>query len=553
MFKIKFRIVENSAGFKLRSNRVGAYLQVYTIYKSIPFFWFDCVMNPQIYVLPLEVFFPLKSKLDILTHLIALLTKLCVPPSVIEGMNPKAFTTLCCEFSNSQMRLMTSGHTMGLLEYLRARASSNSEDAKNKADGLFSYCTSKDSYGKSHYFKNKDDGSAFVDVTYKLPKVSFSDSIKHLSKSEQVQRRKQRFKDELVLFAAARQYAGASQVHVTSWTKMKPGTMPLSQSRTAFTHNNSTIMMPDNLGNIELDRFQLSRDSSPKSLQTTEAIYYEGDVLLTNGKNEEGEEVYSLVLCRTKIIRTTSFGVLKTEGIHKGKRRTTITFNDMDSHRVSHYRLASEDLDGKCRFEWENKHSKVGIYQIVCGVRAEALTSRTFDSDVPGGVKSFSVSKQVHYGMQQQHYNHQQKDKDDDEIEDDESDDDESDDDGDGIDADNEEDEILNGKEDENDAESDTENEINGELNAWRGKIVNPEKVDIQALFAGETMGSYGDDSDSSEDEDKLDAMSKASAGASRQEVIARHETAEVGRNGRGKRMNYAAMAGKTANKRTKK
>jgi hypothetical protein len=256
------------------------------------------------------------------------------------------------------------------------------------------------------------------------------------------------------------------------------------------------------------------------------------------------------VLCRTKIIRTTSFGMLKTKGIHKGKRRTTITFNDLDSHLVSHYRLVNEDAAGNCRFEWEDKPSKVGIYQIVCGVRSEALTSQTMSTDVPGGVKSFSISKQVHYGMQQQHYDHQQNYKDDDESEDDESEDD-----LDGVeggDADNEENEYGNGKEDENDAESDTEVDINGELNAWRGKIVNPEKVDIQALFAGETMGSYGDDSDSSEDEDNLDAMSKGTAGASRREVIARNDTSEAARNGRGMRKNYFTMDGRTTNKRTK-
>jgi hypothetical protein len=302
-------------------------------------------------------------------------------------------------------------------------------------------------------------------------------------------------------------------------------------------------MMTDNLGNVDLDRFQLSRDSSTKSLQTTEVMYYEGDLLLTIGEDEEGGEVYCLVLCRSKIIRTTSFGMLKTEGIHRGKRRTTITFNDMDSHLVSHYRLVSEDGSGNCKFEWENKHSKVGIYQIVCGVRSEALTSQTRSTDVPGGVESFMISKQVHYGMQQQHYDHLHKDKDDDESDDDELDDSESDEGG--VDADNEE--------DDNDAESDDENNGNVELNAWRGKIVSPEEIDIQALFAGETMGSYGDDSDSSEDEDLVDRMSRGTAGESRKEMINRAQTDVPNKRGRGNKTNYLQLAGGRANKKSKK
>jgi hypothetical protein len=92
---------------------------------------------------------------------------------------------------------------------------------------------------------------------------------------------------------------------------------------------------------------------------------------VTNGQGED-YDVYCLAICRTKIIRTTSFGMLKTKGIHAGKRRTTITFNDMDSHAVSHYRLESEDRDGNCKCQWEDKHSKVEIYQIVCGFRSEA-------------------------------------------------------------------------------------------------------------------------------------------------------------------------------------
>ena len=198
------------------------------------------------------------------------------------------------------------------------------------------------------------------------------------------------------------------------------------------------------------------------------------------------------------------------------------------------------------RFEWENKHSKVGIYQIVCGVRSEALTSQTRSTEVPGNVKSFIISKQVHYGMQQQHYDHQhhqQKDKDEDESEDDESEEDD-----DGEDADNEED--GNGMDD---AESDAENDSGGELNAWRGKIVNPEVIDIQALFAGETMGSYGDDSDSSEDEDLVDRMSRGTAGGSRKETITRAQTDIPNKRGRGIRTDFHQLVHGSSAKKSKK
>jgi hypothetical protein len=224
--------------------------------------------------------------------------------------------------------------------------------------------------------------------------------------------------------------------------------------------------------------------------------------------------------------------MLKTKGLHEGKRRLTITFNDMDSHQVSHYRSVSEDSDGNCTFEWENKNSKVGIYQIVCGVRAEALTSRVLRNNIPGGMQSFVISEAVHYGMQQQHDDHQHKDDDDDESEDDE----------DGGLADRDSD---NEDEDGDDSEEDDM--------SWRGKMVEPEEIDVKALFADETKGSYGQDEDSSDDDELVARMARGTGGETRQEVISRTQTTLPTKSGRGKRKDYGVMQNGQRSSRSRK
>jgi hypothetical protein len=88
----------------------------------------------------------------------------------------------------------------------------------------------------------------------------------------------------------------------------------------AFSHDNIKVLLAANLGNVDLNRFNMNRDSSEKSLQISDVLFYSGDIILVNGEDDDGEAAYCLVLCRKDIIRTTSFGMLKTgESPHAGK------------------------------------------------------------------------------------------------------------------------------------------------------------------------------------------------------------------------------------------